>query len=95
MVRQRHIERLTKYRQELMELLEPRLLLSTTYPDLQDIVAPDDDPTLPAAMDDFSPPTDAQTPDSDAPILSGVTFVGDAGDVLALTGDMHWIRVRL
>ena len=45
-----HIERLARCRQDLMELLEPRLLLSTTYPELQDIVAPGDDPTLPAAM---------------------------------------------
>ena len=34
----------------MMELLEPRLLLSTTYPDLQVILKPADDPTLPGAM---------------------------------------------
>ena len=50
-----------------IEHLEPRLLLSATYPDLQAIVAPSDDPTLPGAMDDFSPPVDASTPAGSTP----------------------------
>ena len=78
---------LTKGHEALMELLEPRLLLSTTYPDFQDIVKPADDPTLPGAMDDFSPPVDAQTPASDAAALAEMTRTGAPGDVLAITGD--------
>lgn len=33
----------------LVETLEPRLLLSALYPDLQNVDAPADDPSLPAA----------------------------------------------
>jgi len=72
----------------MLEPLEPRLLLSATfYPDLQNVVGPADDPTLPGAMDVFAPPVDSQTPPTDAPAFAEWTRMGGPGDVLALTGD--------
>ena len=48
------------------EQLESRLLLSATYPNLQNYAVPVDNPTLPAGMDTFTPPVDGQIPSSSA-----------------------------
>ena len=82
----RHVN-LNEGNRSLMELLEPRLLLSSTwYPDLQNVVKPADDPALPAEMDKFSPPVDSQTPAAGAPQLAEWTRIGGPGDVLAVMG---------
>ena len=71
----------------LVESLEPRLLLSATYPGLQGIWTPADDPTLPGAMDIFAPPVDTQAPDADAPVFSEWSRAAEPDDTVPFTGD--------
>ncbi len=68
-------------------MLEPRLLLSGSLPDLASIATPADDPTLPVAFDDFSPPVDsAVTPDADSPQFAEWTRTVDVLDTLSISG---------
>ncbi len=66
----------------VLDTLEARLLLST-YPDLQNVTHPSDNPTLQGGMDTFSPPVDAQAPTYLAPGLAEMTRTGKPDDVMA------------
>ncbi len=71
----------------VLETLEPRLLLSVTYPSLQQIYTPADNPTLPGAMDVFAPPVDSQTPAGAAPVFAEWSRFADPDDTVPITGD--------
>ncbi len=71
-----------------LEMLEPRLLLSSTLPGLPNVIAPSDDPTAPAGFDIFTPSVDAQlTPVTGAPVLGEWTRLAGPDDSIVISGD--------
>ena len=80
--------RSTAFLRPFLEVLESRLLLSITYPDMQTIVHPLNNPTLPSGMDVFTPPVTEGAPAASTPTLAGWTQTGGPDNVLTLTGDL-------
>jgi hypothetical protein len=71
----------------LLEALEGRRLLSTTFPDLPNLDKPLGNPALPAGVHAFAPPVAATTPVGAAPDFADWIRSGGPNQTLSLTGD--------